>query len=680
MMKKLILVLCVAVLALSLSAQEPAPLKRTGAGARSGAGWEFSAWPTVALPLVRENDSNALGLGGGLALNLRPAQKDYLTFGVEGLYTYGFLKDSNGGNLGASLSEVGLGLSAAAERPLGDRLAVRAFVRGGLLMGTLNQAEPVTSFYGRAESGLGLDLKTAGSARLFADVSWEQHFGLYGALSFRVGSRWVLQSRAEKSRPRIYFGDFKAYNLFPVLYSWYDDHSFGEMTITNQSREPLRNLRGELSLKPYADQAKECFTLAALKPGQSVTVKLFSLLNPRVMDLTEPSKASVELTVAFQDSLGSHKESRSGTVSFMDRNAITWDDDRKAAAFVSGKDPWVLDISNNVNSLIKDLRVPGVNANYQTALAVHQALQAWGISYVHSPQSPFSRSFENPEVIDYLKFPRQTLMYKAGDCADLSVLYASFFESLGIGTAFITVPGHIFMAIDLEMNPAKVSSVTFSRDLIVQNGKVWLPIETTLRDESLTEIVHQAAQQWQREYAKGTAAFYDIHEAWQTFPPVGLADDGTRPGNLDFAKKLQTAFTQILKPLADKELAFQLGGIDQRIKADLKNPQLHNARGVVLARFGRFDEAAREFTLAATSNYPAAMINMVNLSLLRRQYADAKEWYNKAKSLFPENAAVISALARIDNDLALSGTVILSESKPAQRGASQGEKSPDWME
>ena len=148
--------------------------------------------------------------------------------------------------------------------------------------------------------------------------------------------------------------------------------------------------RSELSLKPYADQAKECFTLAALRPGQSVAVKLYSLLNPRVLDLTEPSKASVELTVSFQDSQGSRKESRSGTVSFMDRNAITWTDDRKAAAFVSGKDPWVMDISNNVNSLIKDLRALGVNANYQTALAVHQALQAWGISYVHSPQSPFS--------------------------------------------------------------------------------------------------------------------------------------------------------------------------------------------------------------------------------------------------------------------------------------------------
>lgn len=283
-------------------------------------------------------------------------------------------------------------------------------------------------------------------------------------------------------------------------------------------------------------------------------------------------------------------------------------------------------------------------------------------------------------MIDYLKFPRQTLAYKAGDCADLSVLYASFFESLGVGTAFITVPGHIFMAIDLEMDPAKVASVTFSRDLIVQNGKVWLPLETTLRDEPLMEIVHQAAQQWQRESAKGTAAFYDIHEAWQTFPPVGLVDDGTRPGNLSFAKKLQASFSQVLQPMAEKELVFQLGDLDRRIKADPKLPQLHNSRGVVMARFGRYDEAAKEFTEAAKANSAPAMINLVNLNLVRRQYDAAKLWYDKAKTLFPDNAAVVSALARIDSNPALSGVIAASGDKAAQRGASLEEISPDWME
>ncbi len=671
-----------ALLSLTLHAQEP--LSQTAQPARSaptrfGPDWELSAWPALLLPVASENDSNALDFGGGFAVTARPLGANYLTLGLEGTYTYGLLRDSLGNDLGTSLSEAGLGLTAAAERPLGDLFAARAFLRGGLVMGRLNAGDPATSWYGRAETGVGLDFKPSPDWRLFADAAWDEHFGLYGALSFRAGSRWLLQSAAAKNAPRLRFGDFETGNVFPVLYSWYDDHGFGTVTLTNQGRETLKNLRAELSLKPHADGAKDCLTLASLKPGETITVELRSLLNPEVLNLTETSKASLELTVSYDDSKGRHEESRSGTIQFMDRNAITWDDDRKAAAFVSGKDPWVMDLSNNLNSLVKDLRVPGINKNIETALAVHQGLQAWGISYVHSPQSPFSRSFSNPEVIDYLKFPRQTLNYRAGDCADLSVLYASCFESLGIGTAFITVPGHIFMAIDLEMDPSAAASLSMAGDLIIRDGKTWLPLETTLRDGTLAEIVHEAAMEWQTESAKGDAAFYDIHEAWQLFPPVGLSDDGTRPGKLEFASRMQTSYSGELKPLAERELRFQLGDLDAQIKGDPKNPKLFNSRGVIMARFGRYDDASKDFSRAAALDSVPAMVNMGNLSFLKKQYADAKEWYTKAKSLAPESPGVAAAFARLEKTAAGSAAVA-SAAGTAQRGASMDETSLDWLE
>ena len=45
-------------------------------------------------------------------------------------------------------------------------------------------------------------------------------------------------------------------------------------------------------------------------------------------------------------------------------------------------------------------------------------------------------------AVDFLQFPRQTLVYGAGDCDDISILYNSLLESVGIRTAFITIPGH----------------------------------------------------------------------------------------------------------------------------------------------------------------------------------------------------------------------------------------------
>ena len=53
--------------------------------------------------------------------------------------------------------------------------------------------------------------------------------------------------------------------------------------------------------------------------------------------------------------------------------------------------------------------------------------------------------------VDFLQFPYQTLLYHGGDCDDLSILNCSLFEALGIQTAFITIPGHIYMAYEISL-------------------------------------------------------------------------------------------------------------------------------------------------------------------------------------------------------------------------------------
>jgi hypothetical protein len=42
------------------------------------------------------------------------------------------------------------------------------------------------------------------------------------------------------------------------------------------------------------------------------------------------------------------------TIYIANRNSVTWDDDRKAAAFVQAKDPGIIKIGKNVASLIKN--------------------------------------------------------------------------------------------------------------------------------------------------------------------------------------------------------------------------------------------------------------------------------------------------------------------------------------
>jgi len=111
---------------------------------------------------------------------------------------------------------------------------------------------------------------------------------------------------------------------------------------------------------------------------------------------------------------------------------MTWDDDKRAAAFVSTKDPAVLKFSKNVTSYVKDKASKAINKNFLTALALFESLKLYGMSYAVDPTSPFTERSKSKTAVDYLQFPPQTLNYKAGDCDDLSILYAALLESLGV--------------------------------------------------------------------------------------------------------------------------------------------------------------------------------------------------------------------------------------------------------
>ena len=80
------------------------------------------------------------------------------------------------------------------------------------------------------------------------------------------------------------------------------------------------------------------------------------------------------------------------------------------------------------------------------ALGIFEALRLYGMNYVRDPGSAYDLLSVDSMAVDYLQFPYQTLQYKAGDCDDLSILYCTLLEAVGIETAFVTVPGHIYMA------------------------------------------------------------------------------------------------------------------------------------------------------------------------------------------------------------------------------------------
>jgi tetratricopeptide (TPR) repeat protein len=437
--------------------------------------------------------------------------------------------------------------------------------------------------------------------------------------------------------------------VFPVFRNYYDDHALGKVTLKNTSNQTARDIKVSLSIKQYMDGPKESPVVDELRPGQSVDVNLFALFQNAILDVTEATKSTAVVSVRYRAGDEDALQEQTATVRVFDRNAMTWDDDRKAAAFVSGKDPWVLELSNQMTAAAKTLRNPGLDQNLQTVLLFHEGLRLMGLSYVTNPKSPFSQTFAHPETVDFLKFPRQTLSYKAGDCSDLSILYASFFESVGLETAFITVPGHIYMAVKLGVSPEQASqSPVLSGRVIIRNEAVWLPIETTMREARFTDAWQEGIRDWKQNVAEGTEGFFPVHEAWKTFQPVGLSATSESPPQTS-GERVAEAFGAELASVLDREITGRMGALDEGFAGAKNSPKYRNDRGVILARFGRYDQARTEFLAAgASGTYVPPMVNLGNLALLKSDYTGALEQFQKALGLHPADPKILVNMVRAE--------------------------------
>jgi Tfp pilus assembly protein PilF len=440
--------------------------------------------------------------------------------------------------------------------------------------------------------------------------------------------------------------------VFPVLFKYYDDHPVGSIKIKNTSSQPVENLNVSVFVSEYMDNPKLCATIPRIESGAEADAQLFALFNDKLLAVSEGTKVSTKISLEYGSGGASTTQDRVETLRIYDRNASMWDDDRKAAAFVTSKDPTVLRFSKNVMSMVKDKGSRAVNENLLAAMAFHEATRLYGLTYVTDPSDSYAATLQNKTAVDFLQFPRQTLDYKGGNCSALSILYSALLESVGVETAFVTVPGHIFMAVSLGMPPERARKEYLSPDdLILIGDKSWLPIETTQRDSGFVEAWQAAAKEWRENQAKGLAALYPVHDAWALYEPVGFASDMENIALPD-ADKVASAYLQELVHYIDGEIYPAVTKIQAEIKSSNSSPKSLNALGVLYAHYGLDDRAKEQFKKAlAKGDYPYALINLGNLDYLEGSYQESLDFYQRAQKLVPSNPTLLLALARANHEL-----------------------------
>lgn len=436
--------------------------------------------------------------------------------------------------------------------------------------------------------------------------------------------------------------------ILPVFYQYYASHPIGTAVLENKEPADITDLRLSVFVKGFMDSPKMTVLDGVLARGQSRQIDLFALFNTGVLDITEGTKVSAEVTVEYAQK-GSHKKATAQeTVRLNHRNASIWDDDRRAAAFVTARDPSVLRFSKAIDGLIRSQDNQAVDHNMRSAMALHQALSLYGMRYVIDPKSSYQDAIRNKLALDFLQFPRQTLSYRAGDCDDLSILYSALLESVGIETAFITVPGHIYMAFALGLDERQARR-TFARpeDLIIREDGVWVPVEVTEIQGGFLKAWTAGAKQWRENASAGQANLYPLAEAWKTFEPVGLAGEGE---NLVFptVKEVEKTYATEFDRFLHREVDGRAVTLEKEVQKSRSSPASLNKLGLLYARFGIFDQAEKRFRAAiGKEEYVPALVNLGNVLYLKRDFPGAMGAFDRARKKEPKNPAVLLNIARI---------------------------------
>jgi tetratricopeptide (TPR) repeat protein len=231
-----------------------------------------------------------------------------------------------------------------------------------------------------------------------------------------------------------------------------------------------------------------------------------------------------------------------------------------------------------------------------------------------------------------VSLPRETLVRITGDCDDLTALYASLLESLGIETAFITTPGHIYVAFNTGVSAQDYAQVHPDRDMsLVVDGELWVPVEITLigRDPFLGAWREGVSEWNEHSETPAVRGFYKTREAQSVYRPVGLREQdlGLQYGD---ATRISEAFAGQRDLLADLMLN------DLRSAAlSEQAARAWNEYGIAAAQLNRLTLARTAFERVAAlrpeSLSPA--INLGSVSYLLGDYPRALAQYQSAKRL-----------------------------------------------
>lgn len=417
--------------------------------------------------------------------------------------------------------------------------------------------------------------------------------------------------------------------VFAAMQSVYVQQPLTEVTLENTERGRVEDLQVFFFQNGYMDSPTPSAELAELNPGEQVQVPLHASYNRAVFETNGITPLTGEIIVQYSYNGRPEEQRFSVTYDLHDRNALTWSDDRKVAAFVTPSDSALRNYASYVRTSLNEQTNEFVSEPLQFAMQTYNALAAQGLVYQPDPASPFTQVQDNPQIVDSISLPRETLRRITGDCDDITVLFNTLLETSGYETALVTIPGHIYSAVNTGVAASDIDLVHPSRDMsLVIDGEVWVLIEITLIGQTnFLEAWATGMRQW-REYDEqaDVRGFYRTREAQQVFRPVGLVETDlglqyAEPTTIQesFIADFQRLSTILLQPYAERT-------------RERNDARTWNRYGIRAAMLDNTQTAREAFRTAARLDQDDLdpLVNLGSVEFLNESYGRALEAFEQA--------------------------------------------------
>ena len=430
-------------------------------------------------------------------------------------------------------------------------------------------------------------------------------------------------------------------NIFSASYKWYLKNPAGRARVTNNTSVPFQSLKLSFRLKEFMDFGYDT-EIKKLDGDESAEIPLIATLNNKVLEVSEDTPVQAEFALTYFQDGRQETVSLTKPLRVYSRNAITWEDPRRIANFMTPKDPPVREFAVEVlRDRPKSRAADSLNPNIVTAMHLWEALSEAGVRFQSNPNNPYEALREDPNFpVDFAQFPRETLKRKSGQCDDLATLLASLLTGANVRSVLLDYPGHMALMFDTETDDPAEAGLP-AEEMVLHEGTFWIPLEATLVGSSFAEAYRKALYAYKTENAKGRVRILDPRQAWETYEPATLPEAGWT-AEAPTASARAKRFASSAEALAAKRYDFLKKLYAEELSENPKDADVEVQLGLLEHEKGDAAAAAASFekALSLDPKNAAALNSLGGLAFLDGDFAKAEAQYLKAAAAAPSDAEV----------------------------------------